>query len=113
VAAAPRRLYPPFRERLEHGTAGSDEIIKEILAAEGNRATLREADAGAVEPVRPLPGLLRISRMQEHPLPGRSEPRGRSPRCPPPSTGGPSRSGRAVRALRELKSGSEHESPVA
>ncbi|NJD17894.1 MAG: type I DNA topoisomerase, partial [Gemmatimonadetes bacterium] len=28
-------FYPPFRERLEHGTAGSDEIIKEILAAEG------------------------------------------------------------------------------
>ncbi len=28
-------FYPPFLERLEHGTAGSDEIIKEILAAEG------------------------------------------------------------------------------
>jgi DNA topoisomerase-1 len=28
-------FYPPFLERLEHGTADSDEIIKEILAAEG------------------------------------------------------------------------------
>ena len=29
------RFYPPFRERLEAGEGSSDEIIKEILAAEG------------------------------------------------------------------------------
>ena len=28
-------FYPSFLERLQHGTAGSDEIIKEILAADG------------------------------------------------------------------------------
>ena len=30
-----REFYPPFRERLEKGKAQSDEIVKEILAAEG------------------------------------------------------------------------------
>lgn len=30
-----RDFYPPFRDRLERGKADSDEIVKEILAAEG------------------------------------------------------------------------------
>ena len=33
-------FYPPFRERLEQGKASSDEIIKEILAAEGETCDL-------------------------------------------------------------------------